>query len=238
MQREYIKTSFGKISYIRREGRYPLLMLHGLGGSGNSFLKLNPLINEKMELFMIDLLGHGHSDKPQLNYTIELQEMVISEFLELKGIEHFGIMGNSYGGWISLRLTIDRIKPNFLILEDSAGINITYGEMGEEAKKKFVNMIISNNPGNEYHVLESTITNNANKNWKLKDYELASIKNPALIIWGKDDKIIPPSYGEELNKKIPDSKLYLIENGGHVPHVKKPNEVAKAINDFLDYLKI
>lgn len=233
MEREYVKTSFGKISFLRRKGKYPLLMLHGLGGTGNSFLKLVPLIKEDMDMIMIDLLGHGRSDKPDIDYTIENQVKAISEFVELLGLKDFSIMGNSYGGWISLRMTVDSRRPTYLILEDSAGINITYGEMDENTRSKFIDSLIKNNPMNQRNVLESIVRNNANPKWKLKDSELSSISSKTIIIWGDNDRVIPIKYGEELESKIPLSKLFVIPGGGHVPHLNKPLEVSRVINENL-----
>ncbi len=235
MQREFISTSLGKLSYLKRDGSYPLIFLHGLGGTGNSFLKLNTYLNENIALFMIDMLGHGRSDKPKIDYTIEVQETVLKEFIENKGFEKFALMGNSYGGWVSMRFSIDVMNPEKLILEDSAGINVTYGEVAEDIRKQFVNNILKNNPGNEEYVIESIIRNNANAKWKIKDEEFYRIISPTCIIWGDDDRIIPISYGEELNKKIKNSKFVIIKNGGHVPHYRKPQEVAKVINEFLGF---
>ncbi len=233
MEREYVKTSFGNISFLRRKGKYPLLMLHGLGGTGNSFLKLLPLIKPDIDMIMIDLLGHGRSDKPVIDYTIENQVKAITEFTDILGIDNFSIMGNSYGGWISLRMTVDSRKPMYLILEDSAGINITYGEMDEDTRSKFINGLIKNNPLNQRHVLESIVKNNANPRWKLKEPELSLITSKTIIIWGDNDRIIPIKYGEELKSKIPNSVMFVIPEGGHVPHLNKPVEVSKVINENL-----
>jgi len=235
MQREFIQTSFGKLSYLKRDGNYPLIFLHGLGGTGNSFLKLNPYLKENIALFMLDMLGHGKSDKPMIDYTIEVQKKVLKEFIDNMGFEKFSLMGNSYGGWVSMRFSIDIMNPDKLILEDSAGINITYGEVAEDVRRQFINNILKNNPGNEEYVIESIIRNNANPKWKIKDEEFDKIKSPTCIIWGDNDRIIPLSYGEELNKKIKNSKLEIIKDGGHVPHYRKPQEVARVINGFLGF---
>lgn len=59
---------------------------------------------------------------------------------------------------------------------------------------------------------------------------------PVLIIWGKNDKLIPLNFGLELNNKIPNSAIVIIPNCGHVPHEECPDEVSVEINFFLNSL--
>ena len=40
MERSYLSLSSGGISYLERKGQYPIIFLHGLGGTGNNWLKL------------------------------------------------------------------------------------------------------------------------------------------------------------------------------------------------------
>ena len=57
---------------------------------------------------------------------------------------------------------------------------------------------------------------------------LHRISVPTLILWGDDDKIIPPGYGPAFRDLIPGSRLEVFANCGHVPHVENTDEwVAK-----------
>ncbi len=60
-----------------------------------------------------------------------------------------------------------------------------------------------------------------------------TINVPTLIVWGRQDKVIPLSIGEKLNQAIPDSRLVIIEQAGHVPQEEKPEETIAAIVKFL-----
>ena len=60
---------------------------------------------------------------------------------------------------------------------------------------------------------------------------LHEIRVPTLILWGKDDQLIPPSHGRKFNKAIPNSALYIFDSCGHMPMEEIPDEsvlVAKA----------
>lgn len=62
---------------------------------------------------------------------------------------------------------------------------------------------------------------------------LAAISQPTLLIHGRRDLITPVSESEDMARRIPDSKLVVIEDAGHVPVVTRPDQVAEAINSFF-----
>lgn len=65
------------------------------------------------------------------------------------------------------------------------------------------------------------------------DYKkVRSINIPTLIIWGKEDKVMPVSDAYKFHKDIKNSKLVILENCGHGPQEEKPDEVVRLINDF------
>jgi len=59
------------------------------------------------------------------------------------------------------------------------------------------------------------------------------IKCPTLIIVGNDDKVTPPEQSKELHKLIPNSKLVVIPNAGHLILYEKPQELIKELTDFI-----
>ncbi|MGH6794658.1 MAG: alpha/beta fold hydrolase, partial [Methylocella sp.] len=56
---------------------------------------------------------------------------------------------------------------------------------------------------------------------------------PALLIWGRRDRIVPPAIGIALNALIQGSKLILIDDCGHIPQEERPDITLRAIADFL-----
>jgi pimeloyl-ACP methyl ester carboxylesterase len=85
-----------------------------------------------------------------------------------------------------------------------------------------------------YHALISTAHQvfPRNVDWIISNYK--NIKIPVLLIWGDHDHIIPLSIGQRLSKDIPNSKLVIVPECGHIPQEEKPKETAKIISDFLN----
>lgn len=63
---------------------------------------------------------------------------------------------------------------------------------------------------------------------------LHRLKNlETLIVWGKEDKIVPIDAGRIYHESIPGSSIEVMENIGHRPEIEKPNEFTKLITKFL-----
>lgn len=61
-----------------------------------------------------------------------------------------------------------------------------------------------------------------------------SIQTPTLLIWGAKDTWIPLDNGKRMDSLLPNSKLVVLENSGHVPMEENPKESFKILKDFLD----
>ncbi len=66
--------------------------------------------------------------------------------------------------------------------------------------------------------------------------DLKSLEKPTLIIWGENDQQMPLKYAERLQRDIAESYLTIIPSAGHLILFDAPNNVARAINDFVGKL--
>jgi len=60
-----------------------------------------------------------------------------------------------------------------------------------------------------------------------------TIKVPVLIIWGKEDDVVPLEVGEKFQRVIPNSQLIVLPRCGHIPPEEKPPATREAILNFL-----
>jgi pimeloyl-ACP methyl ester carboxylesterase len=56
---------------------------------------------------------------------------------------------------------------------------------------------------------------------------------PALVVWGGRDQVVSPRYAEPLRDALPDGRLLLLPEAGHVPMCEQPAEVAAAVLALL-----
>lgn len=115
-----------KIQYTVMGVGRPLLLIHGFGASIGHWRKNFPVLAENgYRVFVIDLLGFGGSDKPPLNYTVELWQQQIKDFWEAHIQEPTVLVGNSIGGLLSLIAMVEfpEIAAGGVLINCAGGLN-------------------------------------------------------------------------------------------------------------------
>ena len=64
--------------------------------------------------------------------------------------------------------------------------------------------------------------------------KLKSVKTPTLLLWGAKDNWIPLNNGKRMDSILPNSKLVVLENSGHVPMEENPEESLKVLKGFIE----
>jgi pimeloyl-ACP methyl ester carboxylesterase len=253
-------TVFGqKIHYVEAGAGPTVILLHGLGGSTQAWmLNIAPLA-EKYHVVVPDQIGFGKSDKPLVNYRIRTYVDFLDQFCKQLKIERASLVGNSMGGWIAAAYTAafpDRVDK--LVLVDAAGyappkdldtrtfygLNPTTREgMKVLVAKVFYNKAFQTDAaidqaiaarlaaGDGYTI--NSITESLIRGEDFLDGAVKTIKRPTLIIWGRQDGLVPLAEGEHFNRDITGSKLIVFDECGHVPNFEKAGEFNAAVVKFL-----
>lgn len=64
--------------------------------------------------------------------------------------------------------------------------------------------------------------------------KIAQVQCPTLIVWGKEDAIVPYEHAEKFKRDILNSKVVLYDTCGHVPQIELPHRLANDIEDFIE----
>ena len=227
-------TSKGRLFYLHRKGStLPVIFLHGIGASLKTWSKLIPYLPKELDVYLLDFLGHGRSDAPEIDYDVMTQVNALEEMIGEIGIKVPILFGHSYGGWVAiLYATMHSTKS--LIIEDCAGVGSQVENLtASGAKSEYRQNLISGSIkiGANERVIRSIISN-SDKYLLNKDI-LLKLKENVLLIWGEDDDLVDLSYGKEMESGITNSELIIIPKAGHVPHITKPEDVARALANFL-----
>ena len=62
---------------------------------------------------------------------------------------------------------------------------------------------------------------------------LGKITCPTLIIWGRQDRIIPVAHAQVAKNGIPNAELHILDSCGHGPHFERPNDFNRLVLEFL-----
>jgi pimeloyl-ACP methyl ester carboxylesterase len=63
---------------------------------------------------------------------------------------------------------------------------------------------------------------------------LEKIRTPALVLWGKEDRLLPPEEGLRLSSDLAGARLLVLPGIGHLPQEEAPEEFSRAVSQFLD----
>jgi pimeloyl-ACP methyl ester carboxylesterase len=62
---------------------------------------------------------------------------------------------------------------------------------------------------------------------------LSSITAPTLIVWGRQDRVLPLAHARVAKRKMPNAQLHIFESCGHAPHLERPEEYNRVVLEFL-----
>lgn len=111
----FISSNNKKISYYRKgNGNTPILVIHGLGFSGNTFLKRININLNNISTYYIDLPGHGNSSSLVLNTEKEWIDLIVEFCISLKS-KYIVLIGFSLGGIISLKVSEKLVKQGYKV---------------------------------------------------------------------------------------------------------------------------
>ncbi len=81
----------------------PILLVHGIGDSSESWRALIPELAEHYTVIAPDLLGHGQSDKPRADYSIGAYANAMRDLLSVLDIDRVTVVGHSLGGGVAMQ---------------------------------------------------------------------------------------------------------------------------------------
>ena len=82
----------------------PLLLLHGTGGHAESWIRNVLPLGADFHVYAVDMVGHGFTHKPLLDYTPRDYAAHLVAFMDAAGIARAHVTGESLGGWVALWL--------------------------------------------------------------------------------------------------------------------------------------
>ncbi len=255
------KGSNLEISYnFREEAEEPILFIHGLGCSKESFKDVwNFAEFENYTILTFDLLGFGDSSKPKaFSYTMEEHAEICKLIIEKFGLEQIHLVGHSMGGAIGL-LLIEKIPSkivSFINLEGNLiGEDCTYSrEAVRYSLEDFEGGVFEDfksgiEDGKDLAASTSPSTRRVFYNWLSKSDAYAFYRSSESLVEWSDSRELLKMFVEldikrcyvfgEMNKNLPVIKMLgdvpkvEISNSGHFMMSDNPEETYQKLLEGL-----
>lgn len=263
--RQYVELSTGiTMSYVEMgdpDGD-PLILQHGMTDNSRSWSLVAPYFAQAgYHVYMLDLRGHGYSDKPDTGmYTIIDFSNDIAAFMDAKGIEKTDLVGHSLGSMTMQAFMMNYPnRCNHVVLVASAPVNsATFGtdmydymltlDEGDHPDDEFMAGWYSNpNPVDEdflQHEMAESQKLDVNA-WRCICAGAAAVDMtrfypyidsydiPTLIMHGTLDGFCDDASQETLLGYLPDSEYIVYDGIGHNIQWEIPEQCAQDILNFI-----
>lgn len=230
--------------------RPTLVLIHGAGGSSQTFLHQLRRFDRTMNIVAVELPGHGGTPGPGRD-TISGYAYWLEETFSSFPIQSFFLGGHSMGGAIALELALrswSRIK-GLILIATGAELPVSLKILEGLARDPEPTLALINKwcfpPDTDPLLIQQSlelmrqtpiqvIYNDFQAcNRFNRSENVPTIALPTLILVGERDVMTPPASSETLQKEILNSKLVLIPRAGHLVMLEKPREVNQAIETFV-----
>ena len=232
----------------------PLLLIHGLATRGEDYALIMPSLGKHHSLYVPDLLGFGASDRPNIDYSVSDEAEMVRGYLDAMHVERCDVMAASMGGWIALKFAAnhpERVRR--LVLIDSAGFayattmtESTWTPSNAAEMRALIALQTDRVKWVPGFVMRDLLRQNRDHAWILRRAfrsmmtgrdllkgHVQRVTMPVLLVWGRHDRIVPVSVGEEMQRELPNAKLVAFPGCGHLAVVECRDRVLPAVERFL-----
>lgn len=254
---EIVEAAGTRLQLVKGGTGEPLLILHDeMGHPG--WLRFHEALAHDYTLYIPSHPGFGKSER--LDWIMNMRDMAgwYLEALDDLGLGQVNVVGFSLGGWLAAQMaTMCPHQVKRLVLVGAPGIRPPSGEIFDmflATAKEFITASFLNPASTQefQKVCPDDATPEQVETWEVAREEACRLswkpymhdpalphllrrlrKLPTLIVWGKQDPIVPLSVAEVYQASIKGARLAVLDNCGHRPEIEKSDGFVRLAREFL-----
>ena len=244
----------------------PVVLIHGSGPGVSAWANWRlalPELARTRRALAPDMVGFGYTDRPDgIRYTLDLWVEQALGFLDALDLEQVDLVGNSFGGALSLALAIrhpQRVRR--LVLMGSAGLKFeltpaldaVWGYTPSVQNMKTIMnwfaydaSLLSDDLARLRYV--ASIRPGVQEAWDAMfpaprqrwidalaspEDQVAALPHETLVIHGREDQVLPLSTSLRLSQLIPRAQLHVYGRCGHWTQIEHAARFVRLVDDFL-----
>ncbi len=235
----------------------PILFFNGIGANMELAFGLGNWIRDR-EIITFDMPGIGESPPSKLPYRPWMMARLARKLCDRYGMDQIDVMGVSWGGAMAQQYAFQYRKSvgKLILCATTAGMTMVpgkidaiskmadarrytdpdfmrenfaklYGDAADEAAGNHIDNLKPPAPMGYIYQLTAFL------GWSSLPF-IRFLKMPTLVMAGDRDAIVPMANAKILEFALPNSRLHVIEDGGHLFLVSKSEATLPVILDFLD----
>ncbi|NUO51930.1 MAG: alpha/beta fold hydrolase [Polyangiaceae bacterium] len=255
-----VMTSVGPVHAFDAKGRgeKTFVLLHGMGTTATSYMGLfRGLRSRAKRILLLDLPGHGRSTNGDERMSVARLSAGVREALDglLDPADPVVLFGTSLGGAAALGYALERPeRVRALILVSPGGAPFSADDF--DALKRRFNLVSRTDARRFFgelmhrpplytrlferpllaqlgHPVVKTFLESLAVEDCFTAEQVAKLRVPTLVIWGKSDRILPRSGLDFYRRELPSGTTFEEPEGlGHSPHLERPRWLLERIMSF------
>ncbi len=259
VQSAHVQAGSYRLRYLE-SGKGPrLILVHGLGSNAlQEWGRLMAPLGRRYHVYAPDLPGFGRSERPAAaDYGLPMQVEAVRAFMAAVGVTKARVAGISMGGWIVARLAgehpqlVERlvvVAPAGMRPDDAAAIPVeVLFPQDEDGVRRLTAAVRHKPPAMPSFLARDILARRLRDEWIIRralesmgagrdwlNGTLGRADMPVLIVWGKQDRLIPVAYAAPLQAEFPHATLKVLDGCGHVPMADCPEAFDHEMLVFLE----
>ena len=240
----FVDTDGFRIRYMEGGEGVPLLHLHGAGGM--HLTEAHHRLRRQGRLIAFEMPGFGNStENTRTQSTAELAATMMNATARL-GIEHFNLMGSSFGAKVALWLAAlhpERVLA--LVLEAPAAIRPAGHQPPSGTPEEMVRALFAHpdqlrtqprapDPAVWAKMRALTLRVRGPDRDAPLEAKMRVLTTPTLVLFGTHDRIMPPEMGRLYKELMPNCHLVFVYDAGHAISAERPEAFVAVVEDFLE----
>jgi pimeloyl-ACP methyl ester carboxylesterase len=262
-----VRVEGRRLTYVDYGDGPPVLLVHGMAGSWETWLANIPALAERHRVIAVDLPGFGGSDPLPVEEAFDGYVGSLCALLDELAIPSVALVGHSLGGLVALSFAAQEpARSRCLVLVSGGGVELSPIRLRAiqiafrclaavlavpGAHRLLTTRVIGRlvmapavHAGRDVppDLLRRMVPQRVSPGFmdavrrgseQLTVLDLRLVTAPALLIWGRHDRILPVAAGEQLDRSLLQSRLVVIDGAGHCAMFERPAEFLELATNFL-----
>ena len=239
----------------------PLVLCNGIGASLDLLQPFVDEVDPRIEVVRFDVPGVGGSPTPRVPYNFPMLACLVTKILDRLGYDQFDALGISWGGGLAQQLAFQnprRCRRLVLVSTATGSLMVPANPLvlakmittrryrdpdyATSIAAQLYGGRMRERPDETRHILYEQERLGPGVGYFLQLLAgvgwtslpaLPLIRQPALILAGNDDPIVPLVNGRLLTRLIPAATLRVVPGGGHLFLLERPAEIAAVVTSYL-----
>ena len=235
----------------------PLVILHHDIGT----LARLPFYDELARRFTVLVpshFGYDGSQRPEWMRNVRdlaaAHQWLLGDLAITRAPQTVSVVGLGFGGWVAAEMATQAprafrklvlvgamgLKPDRGVIADQALVSyIDYARLGFSDQGAFDRLFGAEPETSRLEHWDLNREMSFRIAWKPYMYNaslphlLGGVATPTLVVWGRDDRIVPLECGERYAKALPQARLEVVEGAGHYVEMEQPDALVKLVRAFV-----